>query len=345
MSYEYIPTTSPTTPFPLYAGWGFFLDVFGQGGMRGPLRCVQGAPQAPAITFQGDNRTGIYQPAPFSIGWSVFGFLRFLVDGDGVTYLNEAGFGGRFESDSLSDNRVYTLPDEDGTLALREDDQIVLTNLSGGTVAANTPVIAVAGGFDVAGAGDFAIGLLTASTANAADGIVQVNGKYTSADWTAVAGSSALTPNELYSTDTAGTVSVGTGSVIFQALDEQTVKILGAESSFSDALVLEDDAVLTADTFKIDAGIRKKVTVQTGTYTIPDTVAVVVCNSASDFTVTLPAATGSGQEITVKNRNTNTVTVEGDDSDSIDGAANTTLTSNQRVTVLDYAAGQWAIIG
>lgn len=257
MPYEYIPTTSPTTPFPLYAGWGFFLDVFGQGGMRGPLRCVQGAPQSPAITFQGDNRTGIYQPAPFSIGWSVFGFLRFLVDGDGVTYLNEAGFGGRFESDSISDNRVYTLPDEDGTLALREDDQIVLTNLSGGTVAANTPVVAVAGGFDVAGAGDFAIGLLTASTANAADGVVQVNGKYTSADWTAVAGSSALTPNELYSTDTAGTVSVGTGSVIFQALDEQTVKILGAGSGggggFSDFTPEEFEGDGSTDTFTLAA--------------------------------------------------------------------------------------------
>lgn len=91
--------------------------------------------------------------------------------------------------------------------------------------------------------------------------------------------------------------------------------------------------------------LKKPFTVQTGTYTIPDTVAVVICNSASDFTVTLPPATGSGQTITVKNRNTNTVTVEGDSSDNVDGSANTTLTAGQKATFIDYASGEWAIIG
>lgn len=100
----------------------------------------------------------------------------------------------------------------------------------------------------------------------------------------------------------------------------------------------------TTDPYIRQVVLQRPFTVQTGTYTIPDTVAVVICNSASDFTVTLPAATGSGQEITIKNRNTNTITVEGDGTDSIDGASNATLTANQKITVLDYASGQWAII-
>lgn len=228
MAYAYTPTTAPTTPYPLYAGWGFFVDLFGQQNMRGPLRLTSGAVWAPSLTFADDNRTGIYQPYPFAIGWAVFGFLRFLVDGDGVTYKNEAGFGSTIDADSITVDRVLTLPDESGTVALKEDDQVTLTNLSGGTVAKGTPVVAVAGGFDVADAGDFAIGLAAESIANGVDGIVQVNGKLQLADWTAIAGTSALTEGELYSTDAAGTVSAGTGSVIFQALDAQEVKILGA---------------------------------------------------------------------------------------------------------------------
>lgn len=131
MAYAYTPTTAPTTPFPLYAGWGFFLDIFGQGQMRGPLRLVAGSPSAPGLTFVGDNRTGIYQPEQFAIGWSIFGFLRLLVDGDGVTYYNEAGFGGRFDSDGITADRVYDLPDESGEIALASNHPQKFSGLIG----------------------------------------------------------------------------------------------------------------------------------------------------------------------------------------------------------------------
>ena len=256
MPYEYIPTTAPTTPFPLYAGWGFFLDLFGQQNMRGPLRLTAGAVWAPSLTFAGDNRTGIYQPYDFAIGWAVFGFLRFLVDADGVSYFNETGYRSRFNANELGDDQVLTLPNETGTIALKEDDQIVLVNDSGGPVVRGTPVIASGTGFTVAGAGDMAIGLAAEDIADSEAGIIQINGKFWMNDWTPIAGVASLTLNELYSTATAGTVTAGDGSVIFQALTGQDVKILGAGSGGGGGafeLTREQFTVSTSVTFTLAA--------------------------------------------------------------------------------------------
>ncbi len=73
---------------------------------------------------------------------------------------------------------------------------------------------------------------------------------------------------------------------------------------------------------------------------------MVIFDGMGERTETLPPATGSGRVLVYKNRSgTFTWTLDGDGSETIDGAATLALTANQCVTVIDYATGQWAVIG
>jgi len=80
----------------------------------------------------------------------------------------------------------------------------------------------------------------------------------------------------------------------------------------------------------------------TTTTTISKT--LTVCNSATNFTCTLPAASGSGRAYEIKNINTAPVTIEGDGSDTIDGELNQQVDQWDCLIVIDYAANKWAII-
>ncbi len=80
------------------------------------------------------------------------------------------------------------------------------------------------------------------------------------------------------------------------------------------------------------SGWSPTVTTQTGTYTAADT-DFVICNSASAFTVTLPAATANVR-IVVKNINTGAVTVDGAGSDTIDGVASIILGTYEAVSLI-----------
>lgn len=235
MSYEYLESdVTPNVPFPLVPGWGIFHDVFGHQRMRGPMRLQPGRVNAPSLTFENDNRTGIFSPDPFSIGYAIFGFLRFLVSDQGVRFLNESGIGASFSVNNLTQNRTYVFPDDSGTLLLEENatfNDVELTNLSGGSVGPGRAVTAVSGGFDLAEPGDVAVGVITETIANGASGKVRVSGPFTQADWTAVVGVASLTPGELYSVATGGTAAIGQTNIIFQAVSEDTIKVLGAGSS------------------------------------------------------------------------------------------------------------------
>lgn len=103
-------------------------------------------------------------------------------------------------------------------------------------------------------------------------------------------------------------------------------------------------ATVTAGGILTTVGRKRAVTTQTTTYTVTTADEVVVCNSTTAFTVTLPAATGGGQTYAVKNINTGTITVEGDGSDTLDGAANITLGQWDAVQLVDYAANSWVVI-
>lgn len=108
----------PTPPTP---GWGIFVDLFGQNPMQGQFRVIPGSRWQPSLTFDGDSRTGIYQPKPFAIGYSIFAHLRFMVDHAGISVYNDNGVGGTISADNLTADRFYQLPDQSGTIALEED--------------------------------------------------------------------------------------------------------------------------------------------------------------------------------------------------------------------------------
>lgn len=93
-----------------------------------------------------------------------------------------------------------------------------------------------------------------------------------------------------------------------------------------------------------DVGMPWRVAVKTDTYTATAGDDVIVCNKGTAMTVNLPAATGSGKRLTVKNVNVGTVTVDGSGSETIDGATTQSLSQWQRVQLLDYASGAWVIL-
>lgn len=83
---------------------------------------------------------------------------------------------------------------------------------------------------------------------------------------------------------------------------------------------------------------------KTGTYVIDNTDCVINC-TANTFTVTLPTAVGvEGQYYIIKNSGTGVITVDGDGSETIDGAANKKLAvQNESITVISNGAN-WLVI-
>jgi hypothetical protein len=71
---------------------------------------------------------------------------------------------------------------------------------------------------------------------------------------------------------------------------------------------------------------------------------LTICNSASPFTVTLPAATGSTKRLTIKNIGAGLITVDGASSETIDGQLTQQLAQYDCMTIIDYVSGAWAII-
>jgi hypothetical protein len=84
--------------------------------------------------------------------------------------------------------------------------------------------------------------------------------------------------------------------------------------------------------------------IKTTTYTVEDNDDLVVANSATPFTITLLAATGSGRVVNIKNINTGLVTIEGNLSETIDSELNQPLNAFSNIQVCDYASGKWIII-
>lgn len=118
----------------------------------------------------------------------------------------------------------------------------------------------------------------------------------------------------------------------------------------TDAILYGVMAAAPADqTLRVNArlttmGNRQAVATKTTTYTLTGTDEVIVCNSTTAFTVTLPVASGSGQHYTIKNINTGIITVEGDTSDTIDGELNQSLDRWDSIQLVDYAANAWIIV-
>lgn len=255
-NYEYqFDGAIPQVNIPFFTGWGFFLDLFGQQSMRGPLRLQRGQVWAPSLTFEADNRTGIFSPEPYSLGYAIFGFLRFLVNDAGTTFYNVAGAGGTLAADLLTENQVYQLPNLSGTVALYEqitEDQ-VLEN--GDDVYDFLPghAVYVSGDGEVSLARADAdetkllIGLSTQAISQYTEGIVKVSGvlTLTTGQWDAVTDETGgLTPGVKYylSNDTFGHLTQTETSVLAGvALSTTRMKIgslgSGAGVSWTDVTV------------------------------------------------------------------------------------------------------------
>lgn len=98
------------------------------------------------------------------------------------------------------------------------------------------------------------------------------------------------------------------------------------------------DGVFTTD------GRVLSTTTKTTTYDITTDDDVIVCNSTTAFTVTLPDASGSGRRFHIKNINTGAVTIEGEGSDTIDDELNQVLGQYDCADVVDYADEKWVVV-
>lgn len=80
----------------------------------------------------------------------------------------------------------------------------------------------------------------------------------------------------------------------------------------------------------------------TAAYQMLSTDKVVICNSVSPFTVTLPA-TLVGSKFEISNINTGIVAIEGSGSDTIDGELNQSIGQWESITVRCFASNLWII--
>jgi hypothetical protein len=98
---------------------------------------------------------------------------------------------------------------------------------------------------------------------------------------------------------------------------------------------------LTLDGILKTSGRKKAVAVKTGDYTVTANDEIIACNSTTTLTITLPAATGSGQPVRISNINTGTVTIDGNTTDTVCGSLTQILAQWDTLDIVDYASGAW----
>lgn len=91
-------------------------------------------------------------------------------------------------------------------------------------------------------------------------------------------------------------------------------------------------------------GSKKNIKEKTADYTLTSTDDVIVCNSTTTFTLTLPTATGTGKTFYIKNINTADITTDANSSETIDDELTQTVSQYDCMKILDYASGKWIII-
>ncbi len=96
----------------------------------------------------------------------------------------------------------------------------------------------------------------------------------------------------------------------------------------------------------IDGGFAANLTSQTGAYTATTSDHTILCGSGNEtFTVTLPAASGvSGIIYNIKNIGTGTITVDGNSSETIDGATTQVISTQYDSITIQCDGSNWHII-
>ena len=159
-----------------------------------------------------------------------------------------------------------------------------------------------------------------------------------------------------------GTVSItngGTGetaaTAAFDALAPTTTKgdVIAHDGTDNIRVAIgANNTILTADSGET-SGVRwaalsvgtSGVSTITGAYTILTGDDVLLANSSTDFTLTLPTAVGNtGKKYDIKNINTNSTTIDGDGSETIDGATTQVLgTQYESITIVSDGSN-WHVI-
>jgi len=117
----------------------------------------------------------------------------------------------------------------------------------------------------------------------------------------------------------------------------------GAPVDLATLITIAGTAVAQSDLQTLlDAAAVFDITNITGTYGMDGTEEYIRCDGT--FTVTLPAATGSGLAYALKNIGSGTITLARAGTDTIDGATSQTLYALDKLAVLDAAAGKWDVL-
>lgn len=163
--------------------------------------------------------------------------------------------------------------------------------------------------------------------------------------------SSVAINNDVFIGYCAGRYETGSNSLIIDGLDRSTEAagrtnslIYGIFAATTPSQYLYLNSNVTVSEVLTTNGVKQNVVTKTSGYTATTGDDVIVCNSTTAFTVTLPAATGSGQTYAISNINTGAITLEGDSSDTINGDLNQTIDQWACIQVVDYAANAWVII-
>jgi hypothetical protein len=118
------------------------------------------------------------------------------------------------------------------------------------------------------------------------------------------------------------------------------------EISFDDVLAIVDSPGAAPLTKKVALStlFRPLITTKTATYNATANDDIIVCNKTTAMSINLPAATGTGKRLTIKNINIGTVTVDADTTELIEGELTQDLLEGECIMIIDYANGKWLVV-
>jgi hypothetical protein len=112
------------------------------------------------------------------------------------------------------------------------------------------------------------------------------------------------------------------------------------------------DGQTEGDTFYFDGTywIRRPIntqnyTIQTGSsYSVQSKDNYIIANNGTSISILLPAATGSGRAINIKNIGVGNATIDGNGSDTIDDELTQILYQWEGFQIVDYVSNKWMVL-
>ena len=129
-----------------------------------------------------------------------------------------------------------------------------------------------------------------------------------------------------------GFMQNGSGGINVDAAASTTIQLLVNNTAI---VTVGSSLVTVAQPLSTTSGRLKNIQVKTANYTLVSTDHIIVGNSASTFTLTLPAASSNtSREFIIKNKNTGIVTVDATALGQIDGQNTTTVAAYSAITLI-----------